>query len=217
MKIQDFRHLFTHEWAIDLRHAILLRLILRNIHLGKVMEIGSFQGASTTALLEALENNTIRKVILVECKPTHELASVIQACKAHPSDIQRFWCSSKDPHVRLVRPEFVFIDGDHGQPAIDETNFYLEQNTHFIALHDTYTMDSEKNKSCWGTKKAASILRKHRDYVIYEDFVTRQGERTHRGFMLAVRNGIFAPPVHRDIHRAFRIIQSYDMDDLIWQ
>lgn len=160
--------------AMDYRHVTdLLNSILQAAPKVAV-EIGSYQGHSTVAFIEAMDVLHDLHLHVFEPWPTPELRRILATyplrTTLHTTPI---WGSD-------VRPDFVFIDGDHGVPALADLAYCLAREVPTIAMHDT------NGHTCGltpeGSEQAARLLREMPGRTWTEDKETREGEWTQRGF-----------------------------------
>ena len=149
------------------------------------MEIGSFRGASTAALVEAVNQGRLSHLHVVEPRPTPELRRVVESCK-FPGRVTMHSLSSWE--LQFTPPDFVFIDGDHEWPAVADTLRALTWGAKVIVMHDT--QNHTEFKGTWGSNLAAALLKQAPGRVIFEDAVRRKGGHTHRGFLVSAQEGI---------------------------
>lgn len=170
----------SHEWTTDIRHIQLLHAIgMLFSPLGRIVEIGSFKGASTMAFVSLLRAKRAADLVCVEPNPTPELKSVLAAVSGRSLIVQTY--PTYGP-----TPDMVFIDGNHGAPALKDIEWALTRLCPIICLHDTNSVNVGY-PTCWGAEQAARTLEEHRDYFTFEDKKPRDGERTERGFMVGIR------------------------------
>ena len=160
--------------AMDYRHVTDLFNTIMQARPLVAVEIGSYQGHSTVAFTEAMHLIPEMVLHVFEPYPTPELRRVLSEfpnrIELHTTPI---WGSS-------VRPDFAFIDGDHGIPALADLAYCLARSTPVIAMHDT------NGHTCGltpeGSEQAARLLREMPNRVWTEDKELREGEFTQRGF-----------------------------------
>ena len=105
--------------------------------------------------------------------------------------------------------DMIFIDGDHGKPAIADIEKALLHRIPIICLHDTNGI-AAGYPNCFGSVKAGEMLRESGRYHILEDKKAREGERTHRGFMA----GFLKDYVSAD--ELAEISSLFERDDVWW-
>lgn len=170
---------FRHEWAIDHRHALMLQTVAVHTRPETVMEIGSFQGASTLAFVELLEARVIKRLILVEPKPTKELLALVASCSLH-SAITIIPQPFSHEMLAAFLPDFVFIDGDHRDPDYVAAWACLSAEIPVIAMHDI----AGRTEEFWGSVYGFRDIHERYDLAIIDDR-QRDNERTHRGLGIA--------------------------------
>lgn len=169
---------WPHDWCIDDRH-------LRIVHdlalqaTGNVVEVGCFRGRSTAAFVEALNAGADFHLHLVDIKVTPELRRVVEMCW-HPDRITIHETPSRD--FRLDSASLWLVDGDHTWPAVLDVLNALSSGAQCILMHDTRAHEVGF-KECEGAALAAAALRARRDRYWREDWTTRLGELTQRGFL----------------------------------
>lgn len=149
------------------------------------VEVGSFRGKSTAALIEALNKGFLDHLHIVEVKPTESLRQVI-ALANDPAAVtlhtQPFW------DIDIGPISFAFIDGDHRWPAVADTLRALSLGARVIALHDTQAWP--RMADLWGSHLAAKTLKQFADRSWIEDAADRPGLRTFRGFLVSAVSGV---------------------------
>lgn len=161
-----------------------------------VVEIGSYEGATTCALLTAVDQGHIAHLHLVELSPTPNLKKRIALC-AHPERVtvheKPFW------EFRIESPDLVFIDGNHRWPALADTLQSLSCGASTIALHDSTGWP--ERKASWGSTMASNMLTAMSGRDTLTDGTRRKGLFTHRGFTVSV-------PEHVDLSGVKEVIDS---------
>lgn len=160
--------------AMDYRHVEALHAAILQGSPRVAVEIGSYQGHSTVAFIEAMHALPKMELHVFEPFPTPELRRVLST---HPNritlHIKPIWGST-------VRPDFAFIDGDHGVPALADLAYCLARNTPVIAMHDTNGFTCGLTPE--GSEQAATLLKEMPNRLWVEDKEIRKGEFTQRGF-----------------------------------
>lgn len=160
--------------AMDLRHVRMLHQAILTAKPRIAAEIGSYKGHSTVAFLEA----PLEEFHIFEPYPTPELIALIagrQNVHLHTAPI---WQSP-------LRPDFVFIDGDHDLPALADLAFCLARGVRTIAMHDTRGFST--GLTPFGSEAAANLLSAMPDRLWQEDSLLREGEWTHRGLGVSTK------------------------------
>ncbi len=173
------------EYHIHLLHALAMIPARRPDARNVAVEIGSCYGASTSALIEAVNNGGLTHLHIIETKPTDRLYRVVGHCKfpervtIHVKD-----CSATD----IAEADLVFIDGDHGSQALVDVLWALTRGADIICTHDSRAWP--RIKSCWGAHFASRLLRDTPGRQVVEDYEDRPTLRTWRGFMISAANGV---------------------------
>lgn len=166
----------TPPWHMDPRHVAMLFAVLEKHRPRKAIEIGSYRGSSTAAFVEALNAGHIDELTCIERHPTpqlHRVLAMVQRGKARVLPRASLECDFRGADI-------VFIDGDHGWPAIHEVARCLALDIPVIAMHDT-----QGHYGCGGSALAAAVLREAVGREFTEDAEQRPGEFTHRGFLVS--------------------------------
>lgn len=168
--------------AMDYRHVEMLRdsLIAESPRIA--VEIGSYRGHSTVAFLAAMEVLPEMQLHIFDTHLTHELLDVLDMSgiggRIFPHQEPAWDCT--------IEPDYVFIDGDHGVPALADLAWCLTRNVSVIAMHDTRT--ASRLPHCDGAYTAANLLRGMNTRTWVEDHEDRPGENTWRGFGISKIN-----------------------------
>lgn len=166
-------------WHMDERHIGMLyqALIHAGIHdsVRTAIEIGSHRGASTAAFVEALNIGSLDHLTCIDPHPTPQLHRVLGMVERGCARV-----IPKTSDACSLKADFVFIDGDHGWPAIHEVARCLALDVPVIAMHDT-----QGHYGCGGSALAAAVLREAVGREFTEDAEQRPGEFTHRGFLVS--------------------------------
>jgi hypothetical protein len=149
------------------------------------VEVGSFRGRSTAALVEAVNQGFIDHLHVVEVRPTASLRKVIGMC-ADPSKVTLHTTAYWD--LKIGPADVVFIDGDHRWPAVGDTLRALTWGAKILCLHDTQAWP--RMKDLWGSHIAGRLLKDAPGRHWFEDAVDREGLRTFRGFLVSAEEGI---------------------------
>lgn len=161
--------------AMDYRHVEILLAAILEAKPRVAVEIGSHKGHSLVAFLAAMDVLPEMVVHVFDPQITPELAALIYDFGRSRVIIHRepVWGSD-------LRPDFVFIDGDHGQPALADLAWCLVKKVPVIAMHDTRSF--ERLAECWGAATIAGWMRVEPGRTWWEDCEDRPGEWTWRGF-----------------------------------
>lgn len=183
---------------MDERHVNIIHNIVMENNFKTIVEIGSYMGYSTCALLAALDKGKQFNLHLVEPwqyrpEETSNLDEAIDWCtnkgviKIHNLESDVFWSIACPEDIDLV-----IIDGDHQIPGASTDLFHaLKNDIPNIISHDSNPpLDKEWGKSCYGSKIIADILKSHKDFKSLEDKESRAGERTYRGLLYATKKDV---------------------------
>ena len=188
MNTFDFeKYRFAHVGNVmpmDILHIHALHAACLLVTGGVAVEIGSYMGASTAALVEAVNLGILAHLHVIEVKPTDSLRRVLALCD-FPDRVTLHVKPSWE--IDLKRADLVFIDGDHGAACLIDLLTTLAWDARVVAMHDTRTWP--RFNSTWGSHHAANAMRKMPGWHHVEDAKTRPGMATDRGFMVAAREG----------------------------
>ena len=186
------------DWIMDERHVNIIHNIVMDNNFKTIVEIGSYMGYSTCALLAALDKGKQFNLHLVEPwqyrpEETSNLDEAIDWCtnkesiKIHNLQSDAFWSSACPKDIDLV-----MIDGDHHIPSASTDFFHvLKNNIPNIISHDSNPpLKRLATAKEWGSKIIADILKSHKDFKFLEDKESRAGERTYRGLLYATKEEI---------------------------
>jgi hypothetical protein len=163
------------------------------------VEIGSYHGASTSALVEALNQGLIGHLHVVEIRPNEFLRRVL-AMASDSSKVTLHTCPFWE--VSIDRVHLVFIDGDHKWPAVGDAMRALTLGAEIICMHDSQSYPSIPGT--WGAKLAAGMLKDCKDRHWFEDCESRNGWMTHRGFFVsALRSASLNPLLEFECRKVF--------------
>jgi len=169
---------------------ILYNILLSNRY-ARVLEIGSYYGASTTAFIEALDQGCQFELHLCDiCFKD----IVRRLCEKHFVEGKVFFheCASSDYLMKAPAFDFAFLDGSHiAEHLQDEFELLSMQNTETYVLHDTRTQLLPESKyTPWfdGPLLISNKLKSSPDWLCLEDSIDRQGEQTKRGLFFATKN-----------------------------
>lgn len=173
-------------WSIDRRHVHWIRDTLRSGRFRRVLEIGSYQGYSTAALLDAVTLGEVDRVDLCEPHPTPELERLLAGYQLG----DRVTLHRCDTAELLARPwggwDLVVVDGDHRAAAVEiESQALLAAGVRAVFAHDTRATEAG-HANCQGPPLLATAFRAA-GYLHTEDARHRAGEATERGLFFAAR------------------------------
>lgn len=185
MNRERWAHLFTDPehnppWHMDWRHVCMIHAVLCAEKPAHVVEIGTYRGASTTAIIEAMEAIAeIRQALLVDYN--HRIISETYA--SVKDRIWEFYGDSSQLYDNH-KAEFWLIDGDHRRGgAWQDLQTALRNGAQIIAVHDTNTA-ALGVPGHEGAAEIADYLRRNAERI-WEDCEVRPNELTHRGLLVA--------------------------------
>lgn len=167
---------------MDTRHIERLFKIARITRPRTVIEIGSYQGASTTAWIVALNEGFVQTVRLYEIAPTAELHAMI----AKANDQRAVSLNTRPYYDAPEYADLILIDGAHGWQALADLASALAMGCPQIIMHDSRTYMNLGDG--WGAWLGANILKSSPLYRWFEDAEKRSGEWTHRGLLYASKH-----------------------------
>lgn len=186
------------EVAMDKRHVYMLYEVLRSHPFEQALEIGCFNGASSAAFVEAINDGAPFRATLCDVSPTHSLADVVNNCRV-PGRVrvttQPSWMAldTNEPF------DFVLVDAAHDIDSVSlEIKHLLRRRPLCVMAHDTSASDHGYSK-CEGAKLLKDTFSRQGDYQVLEDKQKRPGERTERGLFLATTD----PTLYARAHLAF--------------
>jgi hypothetical protein len=173
--------------AMDKRHIFLMHDILCNWPFKSALEIGSFNGASSTAFVEAINKGEglgeSGVAHFCDVSPTHSLRSVVQNCR-HQDRVGIVPKPSTEVLDWSFPFDFVFVDGNHDAESVAKELMRLIVRKPLCVMgHDTHATESGY-KLCEG----AMLLKRTFDsmgWYWWEDHKQREDERTERGLFFA--------------------------------
>lgn len=156
----------------------LLYNILTTARFRKVLEIGCYNGASTSAFVQAINDGANFELHLCDPHFRDGLKRTVGMCKRRVFLHER---RSLDVIDRSF--DFIFVDGDHSYENVrEEVALLLKHNVRSVVAHDTH------EPHCEGSVYLAETYRASRGHLCLEDALPRPGEWTHRGFFFATRD-----------------------------
>ncbi|WP_321418950.1 class I SAM-dependent methyltransferase [uncultured Desulfobacter sp.] len=178
------------DWAMDLRHVMMLYNLLCAAPFRCVIEIGSHYGVSTSAFVQAQHRREFEFHICdVKVHSTVRNMNANGIAKGLTVVHEK---TSWEFLSRAPKFDFVLLDGSHiAEHVQDEFELLSAIGLRTIALHDTRTQFlPESAATPWfdGPPRIAEKLSCSTDWLSVEDAQRRAGELTHRGFFLATRD-----------------------------
>jgi hypothetical protein len=170
---------------MDLRHLGFLYEALFAHPFRRVLEIGCFDGASTSALVQAVNEGCGAELHLCDTHFRPRLRAVV-AQAARPVVLH------ERPSVEVLGPGFdlVIVDGDHRLETVSrEVGLLLAHRVPTVVAHDT-AVPPDRFPDCDGSRFLGHVFRHHPGYRCLEDSRPRPGEFTDRGLLLATADPV---------------------------
>lgn len=173
------------EWCIDERHVNILFHILMRCDFQKVLEVGSLDGASAVAYIEALQQNKTFQLHLCDVEIRPSLLRLVKEC---PHGDRIFVSQAYSWEAINPSFDFVFVDADHQMEATGrDINRLLECDIPTVAAHDVNSAENGYG-GCEGTQLLGRVFSRLRGFEHSVDCALRSGEFTQRGLMVATRD-----------------------------
>ena len=168
----------SYPWWMDPRHVQVLYGLAASRLFDEVLEVGAFQGWSTSALVQALVDGGTFRLTVADVLITN----LLQVVLGHVAD--RHVLVGR-PGVECIRPglDLVVLDGDHSAAAVGAELFAcLRCGVSTIVGHDVGLGDVV---GCEGPALMLASLRALPGWQVLVDDRRRPGEFTERGLMVA--------------------------------
>lgn len=174
------------EVAMDKRHVFLMHDILCGWPFKSALEIGSFNGASSTAFVEAINKGAEMSATFCDVQPTHSLMDVARNCR-HPDRVR----ITKQPSCEVLDSaepfDFILVDGRHDAESVAlELMRLIVRKPLCVMAHDTNAAEAG-----YPAAEGAKLLKDtliSMGWMCLEDHGRRDGERTERGLFLATKD-----------------------------
>ncbi|MGD0669307.1 MAG: class I SAM-dependent methyltransferase [Bryobacteraceae bacterium] len=189
------RSLIEPDWAIDLRHILIIYDLLSSGMFRHALEIGAHYGASTCAFVEAAEHSSDLRVTVCDSTITSVVRELVQRSAAAPR-CQLLECDSFEAlqqlRERRMPVDVALLDGSHVfYRNATEAALLRCLGTRTLLLHDICTTSHDRygrNHEFDGPTKLLERLQSASGWFAVEDSKLRDGERTEGGFALVTRN-----------------------------
>jgi predicted O-methyltransferase YrrM len=175
---------------MDPRHVGIIFDILAAWPFQAALELGSYNGASSTAFVEAINVGSPMTATFCDIYPRASLWDVVRNCKS-PDRVRVTKDPSWDVLASFEHFDFVLVDAYHdAEPVAKETELLLTRRPLCIMAHDTNATAAGYEK-CEGSRNLKAAIKSlpgyhgERWYGCIEDCVKREGERTERGLFFA--------------------------------
>lgn len=174
--------------CIDERHVHTIFDVLMAGRFKSACELGSFDGASTVAFVEAHNRGNLERFIACDVMLSQSLSSVL----ANRNSPRVSYTNTKSWEL-LAREgdafeyDCIFVDANHDLESVTkELDQILKRLPRCIMAHDT-NATRMGYPAAEGAAHLADTIRKHPAYrgKCLEDAVVRDGEETHRGLFFA--------------------------------
>jgi len=175
-------------WGIDIRHVYILYNILLSCSFECVLEIGTHNGFSTTAFIEAAKRGSVKEIHLCDI---HFSEHIKEICSVYPN-IELHEMKSAEYLKSAPQFDFVLLDGSHISEDVQDEFEYLSMNkTSTYLLHDVNTQllpDSKDTPWYDGPMLLKNRLLSSNNWLCIEDSLLRENEKTERGLFLATKD-----------------------------
>lgn len=197
-KWQELEDNLTPRACMDRRHAEMIKALLVSEAPESVVEIGCWNGYSTSAIAEAVaEQPAIKKVDV--CDPTIQHGVIWVGSEILRAGVD-FEVNAMHSVFYKGRPECWLIDGDHQHGALFDYEMARSRKPRIITVHDSHNPDVPPH---WGAIEIAKRLAGDAT-VFWHDAKSREGELTHRGLAI----GFFYQPAQATIDRLNAIAEA---------
>jgi hypothetical protein len=184
-QFSDWSFAFTSDTVypawMDFRHAFFLYRLVCLGMFRNILEVGCYDGASTSAFLQAINDGHNFHLTLCEPYVRPVLVETVSRCNRKPTLVQRDSLNVIDKSFDLV-----LVDGDHRTVQVArEVGLCLFHDIATIVAHDTSAFHIP---GCEGSVFLGKVFKNHPDFCCLEDNLKRDGEFTERGFLFATKN-----------------------------
>lgn len=191
----------TPEVAMDKRHVFMLHGVLTSRIFDSALEIGCFNGASSTALVEATNSGHVSLATFCDVSITDSLIDVARSAQ-FPDRVR----VTRQPSWQVLDTnetfDFILVDAAHDIDSVSlELKHLARRRPLCVMAHDTSAADHGYSK-CEGAKMLKDHYLRDEGYHCVEDRARRNGERTERGLFLATRD----PSLYK---AAFDVFQTF--------
>jgi hypothetical protein len=173
--------------AMDRRHVFVIHEILRSRKFSSTLELGSYNGASATAFIEAINAGAKMSAAFCDIEITDSLRRVINNVR-EKQGIYQLKITSQDSWDVLASEEhfdFILVDANHDMRSVCmELPHLLRRRPLCVMAHDT-NATAAGYREAEGAKFLADTFRGLPGYYCLEDCKSRDGEETQRGLFFA--------------------------------
>ena len=171
---------------MDARHAGMIYKLMMTGRFRNVLEIGSWNGHSTSAFVQAQIDGADFRLTVCDIEIRPLLREVISRA---PRPVRILQCKSIE--AIDIEYDLILVDGDHRLCVVaPEIECLLKCGTPSILAHDTAVEENPLLPTIkWfdGSRHLAEVFRYHGEYRTLEDKKKRPGEWTERGLFFATR------------------------------
>jgi hypothetical protein len=174
---------------MDPMHITMLYDMLTLCKFKNILEIGVYNGISSSAIVAALQEGSLQSASFVDLK--------IQCVFPRYENLYTY----EDDSLNLISSDFdvIMVDGDHRLPHVaKETALIAFHRIPTVMMHDT-NASNVGYLDCDGPEIMLKAL-KRCGYHIFEDKLKRDRMRTERGFGLATLDPKVAVIAEKIIH-----------------
>ncbi len=183
--VNQFPHIWDcPEGSIDQRHLFWMFDVLAAGDFSNALEIGCLNGTSSTAFVEALNRQLLKRATFCDIEHRPTFRTVLEHCR-FPDRIRTVQSRSADLLREADDFDFVFVDGDHRLPTVqEEVDLLLKRRPVCVMAHDT-NAQAAGCADCEGPPLLKWRFQTTAPYLCLEDSAPRSGEYTFRGMFLA--------------------------------
>lgn len=169
----------------DQRHVYVLHDILCAWPFQSALELGCYDGASTTAFVEAFKKRPFN-ITLCDTNPRANLLEIWQHVQGgNGKNVTISSAFSWDVLARSDEFDFIFVDANHDIGSVSRELVHLVRRKPLCVMaHDT-NGTAAGYPDLEGAAHLAQVFRAMRGYRCIEDCEKREGEETDRGLFFA--------------------------------
>ncbi len=170
----------------DKRHVYMMHGILSAWPFRHALEIGSYNGATATAFVEAI-GKSLSLATFCDLYPSKSLRDVVAACRDQ-NRVNILAQRSVQVLENSVAYDFIFVDACHDIASVTpEVQRLMWRRPLCVMAHDT-NATAAGYPACEGAEMLKRTFESQPDYLCIEDNRQREGERTERGLFLATKD-----------------------------
>ena len=183
--LSKYKHVYENRDAsIDPRHLFWMYDVLAGGGFQSALEIGCYDGASSTAFVEALNHGLLARATFCDIEFRNSFRATLNECR-FPDRAHAYQRRSADLLSEQTEFDFVFVDGDHRLETVqEEVALLLSHSPICVMAHDT-NAQATGFAGCDGPPLLKKTFQCTPPYLCLEDNAIRHGEITHRGMFLA--------------------------------